>query len=177
MDVTVRHIQAGDIVTGLSLGDSDFTPLKNYLQKHAKKHHEQSLARTYAVFVDDRPTKVQAYITLVCGEIVSDPGGNGLIVEDGLRFPYRQYPAVKIARLAVDQRLKSKNRKIGSQLVDLAIGISKDQICPAIGCRFVVVDAKRKSVGFYAKCGFTALDTPTNRRRDEAVMFIDLYKV
>ena len=98
-------------------------------------------------------------------------------MEDGLHYPYRQFPAVKIARLAVDHRLKEKKLRIGSQLVDLAIGISKDQICPAVGCRFIVVDAKKRSVGFYERCGFTALDTDENKQRDEPVMFIDLHKL
>lgn len=174
-EITIRKIEAGDIVTGLSLGDEDFAPLKTYLRKDAKKHHEQSLARTYGVFLDDNPTSVKAYLTLVCGEVVTDTGAEGLVVEDGLRYPYRQYPAVKIARLAVDRRLKSL--RIGTQLVYLAIGTAKDQICPAVGCRFIVVDAKKKSVGFYEKCGFTALDTPDNKARAEPVMFIDLHKL
>ncbi|WP_052732057.1 GNAT family N-acetyltransferase [Devosia geojensis] len=180
VEITIRQIEAGDTVTGLSLGHEDFTPLKSYLQKDAKKHHEQSLARTYGVFLEDEPRRVKAYITLVCGEIVTDPGENGpdgLVAEDGLHYPYRQYPAVKIARLAVDKRLKAQNLKIGSKLVELSIGISKDIICPAVGCRFVVVDAKKRSIGFYERCGFTALDTRENMQRAESVMFVDLHKI
>ena len=181
VDLLIRQLEAGDTVTGLSLGHADFEPLKRYLRQDAKKHHEQSLARTYAVFLDDAPNKIQAYVTLVCGEIASDPGengnGNGLVQGEGLHYPYRQYPAVKIARLAVDRRLKERNLKIGSKLVELSIGISKDQISPSVGCRFIVVDAKRQSVGFYEKCGFTALDTEDNLARDEPVMFIDLHKI
>lgn len=175
VDITVRQIEAGDTVTGLTFGHEDFAPLKSYLRKDAKKHQEQSLARTYGVFLDASPTKVQAFLTLVCGEVVTDTGDNGLIVEDGLHYPYRQYPAVKIARLAVDKRIQKQ--KVGSQLVDLAIGIAKDVICPAVGCRFIVLDAKKQSVAFYERCGFTALDTDANRARDEPVMFIDLHKL
>jgi len=79
VDITVRQIEAGDTVTGLSLGHEDFAPLKAYLRKDAKKHQEQSLARTYGVFLDDNPSSVKAYLTLVCGEVVTDIGGeNGL---------------------------------------------------------------------------------------------------
>jgi ribosomal protein S18 acetylase RimI-like enzyme len=175
VDLTVRQIGAGDIVTGLSLGHNDFAPLKAYLRHDARKHHEQSLARTYAAFDDEDPQRVKAYVTLVCGEVVTENGENGLVVENGLHYPYRQYPAVKIARLAVDRRLAGQ--QIGRRLVELSIGISKDVICPAVGCRFIVVDAKKQSVGFYEKCGFTSLDTPGNRERDEPVMFIDLHKL
>jgi hypothetical protein len=139
VDITVRLIEAGDSVTGLSLGHEDFAPLKTYLRKDAKKHQEESLARTYGVFLDENPSSVKAYITLVCGEVVTDTGDGGLVVENGLNYPYRQYPAVKIARLAVDRRLQGTGLKLGTQLVDLAIGIAKDQICPAVGCRFLVL--------------------------------------
>ncbi len=171
----IRKIEAGDIVTGLSLGDEDFVALKNYLRKDAKKHHEQSLARTYGVFMSDDPRRVKAYITLVCGEIAAEDG-NGLDHNE-LHYPYNHYPAVKIARLAVDTRLRALGLHIGTQLVDLAVGITKDQICPAVGCRFLVVDAKRKSVGFYERYGFTALNTPDNLARPEPVMFIDMHKL
>ncbi|WP_374625275.1 GNAT family N-acetyltransferase [Devosia sp.] len=180
VEITIRPIEPGDTVTGLSLGHADFVPLKTYLQKDAKAHQEQSLARTYGVFLDDEPLRVRAYVTLVCGEIASEPGGSGvsgLGHGDGLHYPYRQYPAVKIARLAVDHRLQGRKLHIGTMLVDLSVGIAKDVISPSVGCRFIVVDAKRRSVGFYERYGFTALDTPANRERDEPVMFIDLYKV
>lgn len=177
VEITVRQIEAGDTVTGLSLGHEDFVPLKTYLQRDAKKHHEQSLARTYGVFLDTEPKRVKAYVTLVCGEIVADTRESGLVAENGIHYPYRQYPAVKIARLAVDTRLKKLGLKIGTKLVDLSIGISKDVISPSVGCRFIVVDAKQQSVGFYERCGFTALDTPENKQRAEPVMFVDLHKV
>lgn len=62
-------------------------------------------------------------------------------------------------------------------MVDFAVGTAKDVICPAVGCRFVVVDAKKQSIGFYEKCGFTLLDTDDNRSRQSPVMFLDLHKV
>lgn len=66
-----------------------------------------------------------------------------------------------------------RGNKIGEDLVNLALGIAKNEICPLVGCRFVVVDAKRASVAFYdKKLGFTA----ENNARDQPVMFIDLHK-
>jgi hypothetical protein len=65
---------------------------------------------------------------------------------------------------------------IGSNLVQLALGTTKDRICPVAGCRFVIVDSKQSSVGFYKKQGFTLIDTSENRERSEPVMFIDLHK-
>jgi predicted N-acetyltransferase YhbS len=117
---------------------------------------------------------VVGYITLVCGEVVTEDGDPGLINE--IEYRYKHYPAVKIARLAVDVSLQ-KQAGLGRALVNLAVGIAKGEISPAVGCRFVVVDAKTQAVGFYERCGFTMLETPANRERSEPVMFVDLSKV
>lgn len=173
LDLDIRLIEPGDRLTGMSLGDATFTPLKIFLQRHALEYERQSLSRTYAAFGVE-PPKVLGYITLVCGEVVTDDGDECLI--QGVDYRYRQYPAVKIARLAVDKSLQRKVG-LGTQLVDLALGIAKREVCPSVGCRFVMVESKQDAVKFYEKCGFTMLDTPTNKEREEPVMFVDLSKV
>ena len=47
---------------------------------------------------------------------------------------------------------------------------------PYVGCRFLVVDAKRDSIIFYQKAGFTLLNTASNQRDEHPLMFFDLYK-
>lgn len=90
-------------------------------------------------------------------------------------YNYDHYPAIKIARLAVDRRYARIG--IGKTLVELGLAIVVEEICPRVGCRFVVVDAKRESVSFYErKCGFTALDTPANLSSERPVMFLDVHK-
>jgi GNAT superfamily N-acetyltransferase len=176
-EIEIRQIQAGDKLTGLSLGSAQFTPLKTFLQKHAKTYHQRNLARTYGAFVPvgEARFKIVGYITLVCGEVVVDHGeAVPGVADDEVDYRYLQYPAVKIARLAVDDRVQG--RGLASAFVDLALGIAKDTICPAVGCRFVVVDSKAAAVPFYERRGFTLLDTEANRRRPEPVMFVDLYK-
>lgn len=168
--VTIRLIEAGDRLTGLSLGDAAFTPLKTFLQRHAKAYQHASLARTYGAFLEGR---IVGYITLRCGEIALDDG-DAALVQDELQYSYNQYPAIKIARLAV-ARAHAGNG-IGRLLVELALGIAADSISPYVGCRFVVVDSKRQSVGFYNNVGFTMLNTPSNEVRDEPVMFLDLLR-
>jgi len=173
-NVEVKQIEAGDRLTGLKLGSEAFTPLKTFLQRHALKYQAQSLARTYAAFQEDS-RKVLGYITLVCGEVVIGDDDPRLIENDNVNFQFNQYPAVKIARLAVDKRISGAG--LGRDLVSLALGQAKNVVCPAVGCRFVMVDAKRDSVKFYEKCGFTMLDTVENKSRSEPVMFVDLHKI
>lgn len=173
LEIAIKQIEPGDRLTGLSLGSPAFTPLKTFLQKHAQKYEAQSLSRTYGAFQVGASAKILGYITLVCGEVVT--GDDLLIQEPGLEYLYDHYPAVKIARLAVDRRV-SRNG-LGRELVKLALGQAKNVICPAVGCRFVVVDSKQESVGFYTRCGFTLLETQANKDRDAPIMWIDLNRV
>ena len=170
-ELIVRQIEASDRLTGLSLGEEKYLPLKIFLQRHAKTYHNQDLGRTYGIFSGK---KIIAYITLVCGEIVLE-GNAQLLDEPDLHYKYKSYPAIKIARLAVDSRRRGEN--FGALLVQLALGTAKEIICPSVGCRFVAVNFKRDALNFYRKLGFTVLDTADNRKRDEPVLFVDLHKV
>lgn len=172
-DLEFRLIEPGDRVTGLSVGHADFSPLRKFIQKDAKTFHVQNLARTYGLFQpqgDGSLAHIKGYLTLVCGEVSTSGAG---AVAPAYKYPH--FPAIKIARLIVDSALRGK--RLGEQMVDFAVGTAKDVICPAVGCRFVVVDAKKQSIGFYEKCGFTLLDTDDNRSRQSPVMFLDLHKV
>jgi GNAT superfamily N-acetyltransferase len=171
VDIGLRPLDPADSFTAIKGGDAAFLPLKTFARRHAKKYEEQNLARTY-VLTDEATQKIVAYLTLVCSEVVSELD---IVQADGLDFPYNTYPAVKIARLLVDDRYRDK-RGLGRLLVNFAQGLARDEICPAVGCRFVVVESKRTSVGFYERCGFTMIDTDENRDRAEPVMYLDLHK-
>lgn len=171
VDLELRSIKPGDRLTGLSLGHPDFQPLKTFLQRDAKSYHSEDLARTYAFFKSGGG--VVAYITLICAEITTERPAE--LAPPEVTYSYKSYPAVKIARLAVDRRFRGS--QLGRQLVSFALGMVKEVICPNVGCRFVVVDSKRQSIEFYEKCGFTMIDTVSNRDRPEPIMFLDLHKV
>lgn len=178
---TLRRLAAADNAKALKVGDQAFVPLKLFAQRHAWKYEEERLSRTY-VIVDDTVGCMAAYLTLVCSEVAS---GGPLVdaQENGLHFPYRHWPAVKISRLLVDARYRKDGdrhkagMRFGETLVKLAIGVAMEQICPAIGCRFVMVDSKAAAIDFYERIGFRLLDTEANHEREERIMFIDLHKV
>ena len=157
----------------MSIGDKEFLPLKTFLQKHAKAFQQQSLARTYVVVDPARNSKIVAFITLISGEVQTDK--EHALIDGDLGYTYTAYPAIKVARLAVVSNYRRS--AIGRTLIDFALGTVKSRICPVVGCRFIVVDAKKASVPFYDRCGFTMLDTEENRARSEPVMFIDLHKI
>lgn len=154
-------------------GGTEFQPLTSFARTKAKKYETENLARTY-VLEDLSNNRIAAFITLVCSEVVSK---ERLFDPDQVDFPYGHYPAVKIARLLVDSRYRGQNgRGLGTALVDFALGVARNEICPAVGCRFVVVDSKAASVGFYSRKGFTMIDTLANKDSDSPVLYIDLHK-
>jgi len=169
-DVVLREIRPEDPVSGLSLGDPQFTPLKTFLKKHARRYHTECLAKTYVYVTQGEQEKIVAYVSLICSQIEVSSG-----LPEVKEYEYSDLPAVKVARLAVDSR--NRGNDLGSKLVALATAIARNNVMPHVGCRFLVVDAKKDSVRFYEKCGFRLLDTPNNRKRSSPVMFLDLWKL
>ena len=171
-ELQVRLIEPGDKLTGLSLGHADFQPLKTFAKRDALKFHQAGLGRTYAAFDPQKSGKLAGYATIVCGQVTVE----GQLVKDAKEagFSHNYWPTVKLARLAVD---KDYRGGLGTALVRLVLGIVRDNIAPQVGCRLMVVDAKKQSVEFYKKVGFTILDTPANHDLNEPLMFIDLVKL
>ncbi len=172
MALVIRELQQNDGCNALSLGDAAYLPLKNFLRREAKKLHLENLARTF-VMVEEDDAKVRGYITTVCSNVsVEQFSGNDVPLVEGFR--YKDYPAIKLARLAVDRSLRGVGA--GSRLVDLAIGLILQHVMPHFGCRFLIVDAKASSIGFYLKKGFTPIGVSADDDQQTA-MFIDLQRL
>lgn len=175
----LRPIAAEDSFTSIKGGGQQYQLLTAFARKKAKKYEAANLSRTYVVH-DVTNNRMAAYVTLVCSEVASKEETGAIIPDADYSYPH--YPAVKIARLLVDERYRSRSENslgkfgLGPTLVDFSLGIARREICPAVGCRFVVLDAKPDSIGFYAKQGFTLLNTAENKGRASPVMFVDLHK-
>ncbi len=170
----LRQIEPGDKTTGLSLGNRENVPLKTFLKKCALEFHQGDIAKTYVLVPPDEKTpRIWAYITFMCSEISL---GDSYSLDDCIRASqYKIFPAMKIARLAVDSEVQGIG--YGTALIDWAISLIKEDIMPWIGCRFVILDAKKPVVKFYERSGFTMLGTRMNRESKNPVMFIDLHKI
>lgn len=172
--LVLREIKHSDSPTGLSLGSEEFVLLKTFLRKHAKEFHSANIAKTYVLVPDngDRP-KIWGYISLMCSQITLN-GAHDL--EDcQAANNYRNLPAIKIARIATDKTIQGCG--YGSAMVEVAISIALNDIMPKVGCRFLIVDAKKFAIKFYEQVGFTMLDTEKNRNAEHPLMFIDLHKL
>lgn len=94
-------------------------------------------------------------------------------VADGIEsYQYQKYPAIKIARLAIDSRFEK--RGIGTHLVKVIMG-QVISICNNIGCRYLLVDSKIESTGFYEKFGFKIAEK--NRKKDFTPMYLNMQPI
>lgn len=140
--------------------------LNDFLRNEAFRSQENLLSRTSLCFCRGG---LIGFLTLVTDTIevklVDEDDG----VDD---YPYQRYPAIKIARLAVDKRYE--RRGVGRFLLLAAVGkvyqISKD-----IGCRYITLDSKRESMGFYERFGFKQIKKYINRSYPP--MYLNMYPI
>jgi GNAT superfamily N-acetyltransferase len=93
------------------------------------------------------------YVTLIADKLDLD---QPILIDEGVQ--YQTFPAIKIGLLAADKRAKGAGRR----LVEWSIEYVASEIAPAIGVRFLTVDAlydedmtpPYDASGFYQKFGF-----------------------
>jgi GNAT superfamily N-acetyltransferase len=91
-------------------------------------------------------------------------------VIDGIEsYPYRKYPAIKIARLAIDSRFERHG--IGTFLMKIILA-QVISVCDNIGCRYLLVDSKLDSVKFYKKFEFNVAEK--NKKTDFVPMYLNI---
>lgn len=165
---TIRKLENTDSSQNFKLGNKALLPLKTFLQKQAKQFQQSSIAQTYVAVTDDK--SIVGYVSLTCSEIDLE---NGYELNDCAQANnYSFLPAVKIARLAVDNRYRGQS--IGQNLVNFSLALVLDSIASNVGCRFIVTDAKKDAVGFYEKQGFVLVNSENNLQSECPVMFLDL---
>lgn len=169
-DYEIRLLdEADEVRSSLSHGDEKFLPLRRFLAKDAKKHHQQNLSKTYVCVANN--VKVVAYITITCSQIKLEETD---VPKELVNFRH-EFPAVKIGRLLVSQKIRRGG--IGRSLVSIAISAAKDNVAPNVGCRFVIVDAHQDAIRFYKECGFTLLSSEENKNAQDPIMFLDIGKL
>lgn len=172
MSFVIRELQPEDNCKTIKLGDAQYTPLKTFFLNDAKRLDAEHLAKTF-VLVDSEESRICGFATTVCAQLsIQDYE----MPEISAGYRYRDYPGVKLARLAVDCRYQ--RRGLGSKLVDFVLGMTITNIQASAGCRLMFVDSKQNSVSFYERLGFTAA-LPVNQgsSRPTLTMWLDLMNV
>lgn len=137
--------------------------LANFLVEDALHNQKNNLSIPFLWFHQER---LAVYITLLTDKINLEGDLRELFQEKGVQ--YKSLPALKIGRLCVDDSFLRKG--LGKLMVKFAIEKAEEINLDKAGCRFITVDAKNSSVGFYQKTGFRTLE---QRKNETTAMYLD----
>ena len=166
---TFRQIDADTQIKSFDCGDAD---LNDFLISNAINYYKSMMALTY-LLEDNETDKTVAYYSLINDKIIFDPDEKRLWnrlnrnVANSKRR--KEYPAVKIGRLAISKDYAGQQigRSILLQLKHIFATMRRS------ACRFITVDAYAAAVPFYQKCGFTFL-SEKDRYSPTRAMYFDL---
>jgi len=138
--------------------------LNEFLHEDAIHYQEERLAVTRVIQWQEN---IVGYFTLVSDSIEVEAIKSG---DGSLEYPYRRYPALKIARLATDNRYQRQGigRAMLLKTMEIAIVLSG-----YIGVRILTVDSKPESVGFYENFGFKRA---TRKNHDTISLYRDFHR-
>ncbi|MDR1762808.1 MAG: GNAT family N-acetyltransferase [Dysgonamonadaceae bacterium] len=165
-------MEEDSVLSSFDCGDSD---LNDFLLNDAKNYLQAMLAVTYILKDDEN---IVAYFCLsydsLTRSIELTDVDKALWNKVGRKIPNskrrRNYPAVKIGRLAVDAKYAGLG--IGRIIIDtVAIMYVSEKHHAA--CRFITVDAYRSALTFYEKNNFKYL-TSKDIDDDRRAMYLDL---
>ena len=162
-----RQIDADTKIKSFDCGDAD---LNDFLFSDAINYYRSMMALTYPL-EDTEADKTAAYYSLLNDKIVFDPDDKKLWnrlnrhVANSKRR--KEYPAVKIGRLAIDKDYAG--RQIGKSILLQIKHVFATMRRSA--CRFITVDAYAAAVPFYEKCGFMFLSEKDKNSRTRAMYF------
>ncbi len=157
--------------------DTDIKPfhcaevdLNNFLFEDAKYFQKELMTVTY--LLEEKDTTV-AYYSLLADKIIFNPEEKSSWNKINRKIPNskrrKSYPAVKIGRLAVNQKYSGEG--IGTFILD-NIKYAFTSV-KRLGCRFLTVDALKSAIPFYEKNGFHFF-TEQDADDDTRLMFFDL---
>jgi len=146
-----------------------------YLRNDALRSQGDHIARTW--LLRERATgKIAAYMSLIMDAIKLSYSEKEL---HNLNYPFKTIPAMKIAKLAVDETSAAQYKGIGSFMIETARGKALacyDDYCAA---RFLTVDADiehdKGVLVFYEKNGFIPNAEHYNKNRKTISMRKDIY--
>ena len=162
-----RQIDSETTIKSFNCGDAD---LNDFLYSDAINYFKSMMALTY-LLEDKVADKTVAYYSLMNDKIVFDPENrsfwnrlNRKIANSKRR---KEYPAVKIGRLAVSSEYTGLH--IGTSIILQIKHVFATMRRSA--CRFITVDAYAEAVPFYEKCGFMFLSEKDKGAKTRAMYF------
>ncbi len=146
--------------------------LNDFLKEDALTQQNKSVGKT-SLWFSKNEKQILGYVTLCTDSIHLGGSDKQKFKEDGI--PYKAIPALKIARMAVDERVVRK--RLGTMIIGNAIK-QVFFINRKAGCRILTVEAKNESnlkesekpIHFYKKLGFKVL-----KERKANASYISMY--
>lgn len=149
----LRVLQPSDDRSTFHCGDLD---CDEFIHAYAAQNQFVHRISTTLVIVEEE--QVVGYATFSVAEMSRDD----LPADQGKRLPRYPLPALRLGRLAVDERFQGVG--LGSRLVrevlETALRLRRD-----LGCAAVLADAIPSRVGFYESLGFEVSHTLLGRSR------------
>lgn len=146
--------------------------LNGFLFDDAKRYQSELMAVTYLIEDSSKDVTV-AYYSLLADKISFNPEEKSAWNKINRNIPNnkrrKNYPAVKIGRLAVNEDYSGCG--LGSMIIR-NIMYTFTQV-KRLGCRFLTVDALHSATPFYEKCGFKFF-TEEDKDDETRLMFFDL---
>lgn len=170
-NIIIKKLETADQdqVSRFRMKNEEDKPLEIFIRRDARKSAAANLTQTYVAKVEGK-RNVIGYISIMCAEVALEKTYEIADKVGADRYDYQ--PAIRISRLAM--AFGFAGRQIGRQLVETTIGIVLVSIIPNAGCRFMILDAKPKSIPFYRRMGFRMLNTEANLSKSTPLMFMDL---
>lgn len=148
MSITIRRLQPDDDRKAFRSGNID---LDRFFERYAGQNQFRHHIGTTDVALDAKGVIV-GFATVSASEITT----TRLPKSRGKNLPAYPVPALRLARLAVDE--KAQGLGVGNSLLRHVLLLAR-KMAVEVGCLGVLVDAKPEAVGFYEKLGFIELDT------------------
>lgn len=166
MALVIRRLEEHDEAGNFDCGDE---ALNHFLKRHAWNNQaKSSIGITYVAVDESAPRAVLGYFTLAMASVAREAFPKKYV--RGL--PPYDLPLILLGRLAVDRRFAG--RGLGHSLISEAFRISL-RVADEVGCRCMVTDAYRESIGWYARYGFVPIEGAAENGPQR--MFLDIRTV
>lgn len=126
-------------LTKFSCGVDD---LDEFLKKDALKQQDNNLNVTYLAVWED---EILGYVSILADKVECKK------IDKNIPTKYPDYPAIKIGRLAIDERYKGIG--LGNEILASICELIND-ISQELGVKFITVDAYFRACKFYLKNSF-----------------------
>jgi GNAT superfamily N-acetyltransferase len=144
MIVEIRALTPDDDRKSFRSGDEALDLyFRRYAGQNRFRHH------VGVTYLATRGERILGFVTVSPASLDADD------LPSGKRMPPFPIPVLRVARLAVDERVAGKG--VGRALLRFAIELA-ETMQDEVGCVGLVVDALPEAVGFYERLGFIGVE-------------------